>query len=195
MKITKNESKIILEILKSPKKDYNANNLSKIVGITSMGVLKILKRLEKEEILISKKVGKASIYSINFNKKYAIDYIEFLLKREAENSSPYAKRWINEIRKIDKAKIAILFGSVLNKKEKSKDIDVLFITEKENFDSLRKKLDKINQLNEKKIHAVYQTKEDLRKNISNQDKVLLNAIKGIVVFGEKKFISLIKETK
>ena len=43
--------------------------------------------------------------------------LKFLLKREAEQVPAYVKVWIKELRKIKNADIAILFGSVLRKKE------------------------------------------------------------------------------
>ena len=44
--ITKTEMEVLLTLVKSPEVDYNANNLSKIVHLTSMGALKIVKRLD-----------------------------------------------------------------------------------------------------------------------------------------------------
>ena len=49
----------------------------------------------------------------------------------------------------------------------------------------------MNKINEKEIHAVYQSSKDLQENILKQDKVVLNAIKGIVAFGEGKLIELL----
>ena len=40
---------------------------------------------------------------------------------------------------------------------------------------------------------MYQTKEDIKKNIKKEDKPLLNAIKGVVVFGEDLIIRLIEK--
>jgi hypothetical protein len=195
MKTTNNEMRVILEIAKSLKKSYNANSLSKVLGITSMGALKILKKLEKEEILSSKKFGKASFYEINFNNKYALDYVKFLLKNEAEFSNPYIKRWIRELRKIDEAYIIIIFGSVLKIKEKANDVDTLFVIEKKKFDSLKSEIEKLNRINDKKIHPVYQTLEDLKSNILKEDKIILESIKGIVTSGEDKLINFIKNLK
>jgi len=48
-------------------------------------------------------------------------------------------------------------------------------------------------LNTKKIHPVYQTREDFRKNIKKEDKPLLSAIKGIVAFGEDVIIDLLSK--
>ncbi len=194
MKKTKNEMRVILNILKSPEKEYNANNLSKVIEITPMGVLKILKRLEKEEILVSRKIGNASIYKINFKNEFALEYITFLLKKEAEQSPPYIKRWIYELKKMNESEIILIFGSVLKIKEKAKDIDVLFVVKQNNFNILKKKIEQLNKINEKKIHPIYQTFDDFKKNIIKQDKVILSAIKGVVL-GDKKFIHLIQKIK
>ncbi len=187
----KNKEKVILSILKSPEKEYNANNLSKVIGITSMGILKILRSLLKEDVLSLKKVSNINFYKINFSNTYSLDYSIFLLKDEAEYTSSYVKRWVRELRKIKSAEIGIIFGSVLSKKEKANDIDVLFVLKRENFDKLKKEIEKLNILNDKKIHAVYQTKEDLLLNIKKRDKIVLDALKGIVAFGEKGYVELL----
>ena len=46
-------------------------------------------------------------------------------------------------------------------------------------------------MNDKKVHPIYQTKEDLRKNIAKPDKVVLNALKGLVVLGQDTFIEVL----
>lgn len=194
MKI-KNEEKAVLRILKNPENEYNANSISKIIKVTSMGALKLLKRLEKRSILKLRKVSNISFYKINFENEYAVDYVSLMLKSEAENSSSYVKRWIGEMRKIKNAGIGIIFGSVLSKGEVANDIDVLFAVEKNKFDNLSNEVEKLNLINEKKIHPVFQTKEDLMRNIEKKDKVVLEAIKGIVTFGEKEFVKLIGGVK
>ena len=80
--ITKNEMEAILIIFKDIDSHYNANNLSKKIGISSMGTLKILKRLEIQNILKSTTFGKAVFYKVNLGNDYARNYIEFLLKKE-----------------------------------------------------------------------------------------------------------------
>src|SRR3989344_5472880 len=181
--ITNNEMLFVLAIFKSPETDYNANSIAKHLNITSMGALKIARRLEKENILTSRELGKAKFYKISLNE-YTRQYIIFLLKREAEQSAAYIKRWVNEARKIKNADSAVLFGSILKKEKEAKDIDLLLITSEDNFPKLKKEIENINLINTKKIHPLYQTKQDLIKNIKEQDKPVLNAIKGIVVFGE-----------
>ena len=95
--ITVNEMKFVLTLFKSPEKDYNAHNISKVLNISPMGALKIANRLEKENILKYKEIGKAKIYHLNMQNEYVKEYVAFLLKREIEQSPPYVKVWIREI--------------------------------------------------------------------------------------------------
>ncbi len=191
--ITDNEMAFVLWIFKSPEHEYNAHSIAKLIGISPMGALKIAKRLEKEDVIVSRELGKARFYGLNLDSDYVKQYIKFLLKREAEKAEPYVKAWISEIRKIKNADSAVLFGSVLRKKGEAKDIDVLLITNKEIFSKLKNEVEKINLINVKRLHPVYQTKDDFIKNIKKGDKVLLNAIKGIFVFGEDILIDMLEK--
>ncbi len=189
--LTKNEMMAVLTILKSPEVPYSASTLSKVLEISHMGTLKILKRLEDKSILKSKNVGKSVIYRIDHENQYSKNYIKFLLANEAENQPASVKRWVTEARKIKTCDIAIVFGSVLRKKE-PEDIDLLLVTDQRRFNKLKKETEDLNQLNIKKIHPVYQTKADLIENINKRDKVILNAIKGIVAIGEENFLEVME---
>ena len=192
--ITKAEMDIVLKLVKSPEVDYNANNLAKVVGITAMGALKILKRLEAESILKSKKIGKAVIYRVNTESSYARRYVELILSRESLHANPPVKRWIEELRKIKNVDIIVLFGSVLEKSNPN-DIDVLLITDQKRFPKLQQEIKELNEINIKKIHPMYQTYHDIIKNIKRRDNPLLNAIKGIIVIGEEKFMEIYNESR
>ena len=192
--ITKAEMDIVLELVKSPEADYNANNIAKVVGITAMGALKILKRIETELILKSKKIGKAVIYRVNTENSYARRYVELILSRESFHATPQVKRWVEELKKIKNADIIVLFGSVLEKPNPN-DIDVLLITDQKRFQKLQQEIKGLNEINIKKIHPMYQTNHDIIKNIKKRDKPLLSAIKGIVVLGEEKFLDIYNESR
>jgi len=190
--ITANEMDFVLRIFKNPERDYNASSIAKDIGISAMGALKIARRLEKGNILKSKLMGRAIYYTLNIEDDYVQQYIRFLLKREVEQATPHVKRWVTDIRKIKSADSAILFGSVL-KKHEAKDIDVLLITDRKRFAQLKREIEEINLINVKKLHPIYQTREDFKSNIKNEDKVALNAIKGLVVFGEETIIKLVEK--
>ena len=178
-----NEMHLLLSILKSPEINYNASSLARSLNISPMGALKIARRLENEGILLSKKIGKANIYRINTRNDYAKHYIKLLLKKEVQDASPHVKRWIRELEKLENSLGVILFGSILRKEKEANDIDALIIVDKEGFEKVKKEVHSLNAINEKKIHALYQTKEDFKNNIKEENKVVLNALKGIVIRG------------
>lgn len=190
--ITKNEMRALLALFKDISSNYNANNLSKKLGLTSMGMLKILKRLEKQNILQSQQLGKAVFYKLKLDD-YTKAYLKFLLQNEAEQSIPRIKRWVNELRKFQKhAEIGILFGSVLSKEEYN-DVDLLLVFKPSQNSKINQLADVINKASIKRVHLVKQTKNDLKENIKKKDKVVLDLIKnGIVVFGYETIIELIK---
>lgn len=191
--ITKAEMDAVLTLVKSPEVIYNANSLSKMINITPMGALKILKRLEAEKVVKSRKIGKATTYKVNTREDYAQKYVTLLLTREAQCANPIIKRWITELKKIKHAEIMLLFGSVLEKTN-PQDIDVLFVICQKQFKKLQEEIKELNEINIKKIHPFYQTKNDLIKNIQKRDKPVLNAIKGILIKGEEKFMEIYDES-
>ncbi len=192
-KLTANEMKIILRIFKDFNSKYNANNLAKEFKLSSMGVLKIVKRLHKQNLLKFEVVGKAKIYSINFKNDYVKKYLVFLLSKEAEESIGKIKRWIVELRKLENsAEIGVLFGSVL-KSNKFDDIDMLAVLKQSQVKDFNKLVEEINQLSVKKVHPVKQSVQDLKNNLLKKDKIILNAVKeGIVLFGYEKFVEVIE---
>src|SRR3989344_5472872 len=153
--ITKAEMKIILTLIKNPEKDYNSNNISEEVGITPPGALKILKRLEEESILTSKKIGRATIYRIHTEEEYARNHTCLILAREKLYTPPRIKVWINELKKIKNADLIILFGSIL-RREDPNDIDVVFVTDKKRLRKLEEEVEQRNKINLKRTHPLYQ---------------------------------------
>lgn len=188
-----NKEKIVLKIFKNPEKEFSISEISKEINISPMGGLKIVRKLEQEGILSLRNIGRSKIPNINFSNDYAKRYVVFLLRKEAELSSPKIKVWISEVKKIKNASVGVLFGSVLRKERQSNDIDVLFVTNQERFKKLRAEIDNINSINIKRLHPLYQTEKDFKDNLRKKDKVLLNAIKGIIVFGGDEFVGLMEK--
>ncbi|HLC57276.1 MAG TPA: hypothetical protein VJH95_01760 [Candidatus Nanoarchaeia archaeon] len=193
MEITDNEMRLVLLLFKSPEIEYNANSMAKKLGLSSMGALKIARRLENEGIIRAKEKGQARFYTLNLANGYVRQYIRFLLKREAEQSHGYIKRWVHDLRNLKNADCGILFGSLLKNGKNAGDVDVLLITDNIKFSRLKQEIEKINTLNIKKLHPMFQTREDIKDNIKKEDKPLLNALKGVVVFGEDVLIEALNE--
>lgn len=191
--ITQNEIKILQVLFKEFNTRYNANNLSKQIGLTSMGALKILKNLKKQNIIKAEQLGKAVFYKLNLDNDYVNTYLEFLLKKEAEQALPKVKRWIKELRIFkNSAEIGILFGSVLKKTDFT-DLDLLLVLKKSQNKKINQISNEIKKVNIKKIHIIKQTKKDLISNLKKENKIILSIVKnGIVLFGHKSLIEVIK---
>src|SRR3989344_4668388 len=138
--ITSNEMQFVLHVLKSPHKAYNARNMAQELGMSAMGSLKIAKRLEQEGILLSQQIGHAKIYRINLKNEYTREYVRFLVKREAEYAPIHVKAWLRELQRVQHAELAIVFGSILKKKE-AHDVDVLLVSSQKSFAALRKEVE------------------------------------------------------
>ena len=186
--ITENEMKFVLAILKDPKQDFNANSMASLLGMSRMGTLNIAKKLEKEGIISSKEIGKANFLKLKLDRHFARQYVKFLLLKEAESAHPYVKAALGDIRKLKSAEGAVLFGSVLKKHQEAHDMDVLLILDKKKFKALQKEINRLNQTAIKRIHPIFQTIEDIQENIRAENPAMLNAIKGIVAFGEDSYL-------
>lgn len=191
--VTPNEMKVALRIAKDVSRDFNANSLAEESGLTAMGALKILKKLEKQGILKSRRLGRASFYKPDYDNNYAKTFIGFLLQKEAEEAPPRVKRWITEARKLgEAAEIAIVFGSIL--KKEGDDVDQLIVLKPENQGKLDDQLKELNEINVKRIHPVKQTVADFTENIRRGDKVVLSAVKnGVVAFGYEKMVGVLED--
>lgn len=189
--LTKKESEVLLTLFKDFSHDYNANSISKQVKITPRGALKILKSLEKERLLKSKKFGKAVFYKANLEDIYATKTIEIFLIREARLK---ANRWIYEFEEAYRdAEVILIFGSITRDFSQAKDIDVLFVLKKNKYKEIRSFIDKKQKILTKPLHPILQTVKDIKKNLKEKNNpALLNAIRtGYVLHGYDKIVEII----
>lgn len=186
----KKEQEILKLIFKDFLTLYNSRNISKIVNISHAGAFKILKKLEKRGLVKAKKIGKAIIYSINKENPLALKEVEIYLLIESQDYN----RWYEEFKDLkEKAAFVVLFGSVLKNEKDARDIDLLIVAEKGRLKDIKKILGKRQSLLNKKIHQILQTPEDFRNDIEKKNKILIEIIKtGIVLFGQDKFVSMLK---
>jgi len=190
--ITENESRTVEFLTRNFSKNYNINRLAKELGISPGGMYKILKKLEKLGLLIENKLGNNSFYKINFASQDAVDACRFALT--GKNLSPYARVWAKDLEALkEKTYLAVLFGSLLTKDKEARDVDVLLVFGKKNFGAVNGLIEKINRLKPKKIHAVYQTKEDFLKNLKNSDPAILEEVRtGVILWGRDFLVEAIK---
>lgn len=180
------EQEIIKLLFKDFSADYNSRSISKIIKISHPGAYKILKKLEKREIVKPKKVGKAVVYSLNRENPITNKEIEMILLLESQNF----KRWVEEFKDLkDKTKFLILFGSITKNAEQANDVDILIVIAKSKLGGIKKIIQKIQKYTNKKIHPLIQTIDNFKKDINEKNKVMFEIIKtGIAVYGQEDYI-------
>jgi len=190
--IPKNTKKIILYLLRNLEL-VNINQISKILNISVGSAFKILKDLEKNEIVQSKNLGNAKFYQINLKNNEAIRWCEILLLEERRTLKGYSKVYAEEIQKFENSSLIILFGSVLSNKDFN-DVDVLFISNKPK--EVTKYCLNLSKIRTKPVVPLILTKEDLIKEIYNKKEVILNILKtGVILRGESVFLEVLKNAK
>lgn len=190
MKLTK-EQEILKLMFKDLLTSYNSRSISKVVGISHSGAFKILRKLEKDEIVKSKNIGKARVYSINFDSTIACKEIEIALAIEAKNYN----RWLEEFKGLeDKSEFVILFGSILVNSSSARDIDLLVVAEKDRFSEIKHIIKERNSVSNKKIHLILQNLSEFKRDIKKKNKVMVEIIKkGVALFSQDKLRGALTE--
>jgi len=190
--IPKNTKKIILYLVRNLDL-VNINQISKKLNISVGSAFKILKDLEKNNIVISSNLGNAKFYQINLDNEETMRWCEILISEERRNLKGYSKIYADEIQKFEKAELVILFGSVLNNRDFN-DVDVLFITNKPK--EVTKFCLNISKVRTKPVVPLILRKEDFLREIKNKKDVILTILKtGIILKGESIFLEVLKNVK
>ena len=191
--LTENDARAIDFLIRNFSQKFNINQLSRELKLSPRGIFMILKKLEKQNYLVSEKQGNNIFYKINYNSEDALDACRFVLTER--KTSPFLRALIKDLEKLkDISKLAILFGSVLTKEKEAGDIDLLLIFDEKQFKKVESTIKQINSIKSKKIHAIYQTREDFKNNIKERDKAIIEEIKtGIILWGRDVFLEAINE--
>jgi len=143
--ITKdNNLKVMRVFFENPSKEFHLRQLSRITGISLGGILKIVPRLKKEKLLLSRKERNVELVSPNFEGRFT------LFKRLYNIQSLYDCDLIETIQKwYEQPKTIILFGSYSQGLDSEKsDIDIAIFTSRKPLPDLsifeRKLIRKIN---------------------------------------------------
>jgi len=189
IELRKKEQEALLLIYKDISNFYNANSLSKELEITQVGTMKILKKLEKSGILLSKKIGKSIIYKTNIEGEFVQKLIAFALINE---TNKYL-RWKDEFKRLfKKGRIILFYGSASRNYSSAKDIDIFIVLDKKDIKEANREINKIQNLLPKKLHVIKATKEDLTKNIKEDNKSMIEIIKtAIVLSGYDEYMEIV----
>jgi len=194
-KMANNESKILCILLKTIESKPTITLLAGETGLSRVGVWKLLKKLEKNKLILLSPIGtgKTSIYSVSLNWETPLleKTLALILTEEAIKN----QKWLENFKALEnKTSFLILYGSILHSLKEANDIDILGVIEKNNFQEIDNLIGKIQKTQIKKIHFLNLTKEELKTELKKPNKVFLDAIKkGVILFGQEKFIKFVKD--
>ncbi len=187
-----------IKILKLLLKDFaikpTITSIAKEIGMSRVGIWKVLKKLEAENLIVLSPIGtgKTSAYRISLNwdnplteKNLVIGLTEDALKNQ---------RWLNNFAELgNKMDFLVIYGSIIHSPKKANDIDILGVANKNKFLEIEKSIKKIQKTQIKKIHTLSFTQAEFKQELEKPNKVFIDAIKkGIILFGQEKFIKFIR---
>ena len=193
--LPKNNLKILLLLLKDFSKMHTISSIAKELRLSRVGVWKSLQKLKSDNLILIKPVGigKTSTSIIALNKENII--INKILELSLLEEAILQKRWrTNFIELEKKVSFLILFGSILHSPKEANDIDLIgIISQKNKFTQIQKIVDKIQKTLNKKIHLINFTEAEFKSELLNSNPAFLEAVKkGIILFGQDKFIQFIE---
>jgi hypothetical protein len=190
-----NKSKILNFLLRNIDKEPTITLLSNELKLTRIGVWKILKKLEKDKIILLLPIGtgKTSTYKIKLNWENPLleKTLGLILTEQAMDN----QRWIENFKSLENhVYFLIIYGSILHSPKEAKDIDLLGVTDKNNFNEIDDLIRKIQKTQIKKIHFLNFTSEELKEELNKNNKAFIEAVKkGIILFNQEKFIKFIRD--
>jgi|SRR3989338_1700421 len=189
--LTEKERETLLILFKDFAAYYNANSISKVLKISHVGAQKIFKRLLKENLVKSQKIGKSIIYKLKLEDDYVCKLASFLLADEANSKF---KRWKEEFKALSKeGRIVMLFGSVTKNYAVARDIDIITVVDKKGYKEVKKILNEKQELLPKALHSIEMTEKDLIANIKTRKGQIMGIIKNsIILYGQDKYVEVIK---
>ncbi len=166
LSLSDNEFSVINFLVRNFAEKLTIRSIAQKLGFSAAGVFNILKKLEKENIVVGEKLGTGLFYSLNFEEKIALHLASIVLLHSDDLTDK-----IN-IEQIRQAKSAIIDKKTL-----------LLIT-----DSIR-----IADLQIQNVNVIVKTEEEITSLLRKKDADTFQLLKkGTVLFGEEVIIGIIK---
>ena len=165
LSLSDNEFSVISFLVRNFTERLTIRNIAQRLDFSAAGVFNILKKLEKQGIVVGEKLGTGLFYSMNFDNRIAEHLAAIVLVYSEEKIS------IN-IEQLKQAKSAIF-----DKK------NLLLVT-----DSMT-----LLNISIPNINIIAKTEEEVAGLLKKRDQETLQLLKkGIVLLGEDKFVEIIK---
>ena len=166
LSLSDNEFSVLSFLVRNFTERLTIRNIAQRLNFSPAGVFNILKKLEKNNIVVGQKFGTGLFYSINFEN------------RIAEHLAGIVLLYSDEKIEIDIEKLKQADASIFDKKT------LLLITG--NITAL--------DISIPNIEAITKTEDELIDLLRKKDSKMLQILKkGIVLFGEDKIVDIIKQ--
>ena len=192
-KITDNKLKIISLYRFNYLSQYHVREIAKLTKTSHVTLLPHLKAIEKDKILIFKRIGKNKVYSLNLNNiiaKYYITLSETVESIRFLEQIFLIKKIFAEIFKLNPFETIIIFGSYAKKtfKEDS-DIDIFClggITQNKT-----NQIKKIGETYGKTINIKKSTVSNFENRLRKKDPLIIEIIKNhIILQNPESFVNI-----
>ena len=168
--ITKDNNLKIMELFfKSPYRPFHIREIARLTGLSSTGVIKIIKRLKREKLLVSRKTNNLEEIKPDFNGRF------LLMKRLYNIYSLYDYGLVEFVKSYyEMPQSIILFGSYSTGTDTEKgDIDLAVISSKKEIPDFKKFESKLSR--KINLHLI---------DLKNTSKEFINSLaNGIVLEG------------
>ena len=166
LSLSDNEFSVISFLVRNFTERLTIRNVAQKLNFSAAGVFNILKKLEKHNIVVGEKLGTGLFYSINLENKTAEHLAAIVLLYSEEKIEKINIEQLKQAKAaiFDKKSLLLVIDNVTSLDIVIPNIDVIAKTEDEIIGLIRKK-----------------------------DSVMLQLLKkGVVLFGEDKVVSIIK---
>lgn len=188
--------KVLLHLLRDFSSTHIITSLARELNLTRVGIWKVLKRLEKSKYILLKPVGKGktSTYLITLNWNYPL--VEKTLSLYLTEEAIKHRRWQFNFAELEGiVHFLILYGSILHSPQQANDIDITgVVTGSKRFIATDEIINRVQITLFKKIHPIFFGPGELKKELLNQNRAFIDAIrKGVILFGQENFVKFMKE--
>ena len=191
--LTKNQKKVLRLLAVSYSKDYSINDVARRVSVAPNGAYKILRKFQKEGILIIKEIANIKSYRLYFENENTVRLLELAFSDGMDGRLKLRAQDVQRLKPVTEA--CVIFGSYTTNKPKPSDLDVLFVMEKQKFEQYKKELAKVQDITPIKIQDVVQTSADLLQNLKKNDPIITEALRnGVVLWGINIVVRVIKNS-
>lgn len=186
---------LLLHLFKDFSSMHTVTSLSEELGLSRVGIWKVLKKLDEMKYISLNSVGKGRTSTLTVKINWENPLMEKTLALYLAEEALKQRRWQVNFAELEKeVDFAILYGSILHSPQEARDVDILGITPKNNFIKIQMVIDKAQKTQSKKIHIINFTENEFRIELQKPNKAFIDAVKkGVILFRPENFVRFMKE--